>query len=387
VTYSAAQLVGNDTDVDNPNSALSIASVTSGPGGTAVLNIDGTVTFTPAANFNGAATFSYTVTDGTNESAPATVTVNVAPANDAPVAVADTLSATEDTAVTYSAAQLVGNDTDVDNPNSALSIASVTSGPGGTAVLNIDGMVTFTPAANFNGAATFSYTVTDGTNESAPATVTVNVAPANDAPVAVADTLSATEDTAVTYSAAQLVGNDTDVDNPNSALSIASVTSGPGGTAVLNIDGTVTFTPAANFNGAATFSYTVTDGTNESAPATVTVNVAPANDAPVAVADTLSATEDTAVTYSAAQLVGNDTDVDNPNSALSIASVTSGPGGTAVLNIDGTATFTPAANFNGAATFSYTVTDGTNESAPATVTVNVAPANDAPVAVADTLSA
>jgi Ca2+-binding RTX toxin-like protein len=106
------------------------------------------------------------------------------------------------------------------------------------------------------------------------------------APVAVADTLSATEDTPLTYTAAELLGNDTDVEN--SALSIASVTSGTGGTAVLNVDGTVTFTPAANFNGAANFTYTISDGSVTSAPATVTVNVAP-DAVPTAQAGTLVA--------------------------------------------------------------------------------------------------
>ena len=56
--------------------------------------------------------------------------------NDAPVAVADRLVATEDTAVTYTAAELLGNDTDVDRSTSALTIAWVTSGVAGTAVLN-----------------------------------------------------------------------------------------------------------------------------------------------------------------------------------------------------------------------------------------------------------
>ncbi|MCQ4349136.1 cadherin-like domain-containing protein [Pseudomonas stutzeri] len=69
--------------------------------------------------------------------------------------------------------------------------------------------------------------------------------------------LAATEDTPVTFAAADLLGNDSDVDGDT--LSIASVTSGTGGTAVLNADGTVTFTPDADFNGVATFSYTVTD--------------------------------------------------------------------------------------------------------------------------------
>jgi hypothetical protein len=99
-------------------------------GGTAVLNADGTVTFTPDANFNGTASFTYTVSDGTTTSPPATVTVNVAPApvNHAPVANADTLAATENTPVTYTAAQLLDNDSDSDSDT--LTIASVTSGGG-----------------------------------------------------------------------------------------------------------------------------------------------------------------------------------------------------------------------------------------------------------------
>ena len=193
--------------------------------------------------------FGYSVSDGT-VAVSAGTTITVAAVNDAPVAVADSLLATEDTPVTYTAAQLIGNDTDVDS--ALLTIASVTSGAGGTAVLNANGTVTFTPNANFNGAADFSYTTTDGSLTSNTATVTVTVAAVNDAPVAVADSLSATEDSPVTYTAAQLLGNDTDVDS--ALLTIASVTSGAGGTAVLNANGTVTFTPNANFNGAAGFS-------------------------------------------------------------------------------------------------------------------------------------
>ncbi|MDO9215498.1 MAG: tandem-95 repeat protein, partial [Methylococcales bacterium] len=379
ITYTAIQLLGNDTDVDgNP---LTIGSVTNGINGTVVLNGDGSVTFTPAPNFNGVADFSYQATDGNLLSNPATVTVNVAAINDAPIAVADTLTATEDTPITYTAAQLLVNDSDAEND--VFSILTVTSGTNGIAVLNADGSITFTPDANFNGIATFSYQLTDGILISAPATVTVTVEPVNDAPVAVANTLAANEDTAITYLASDLLGNDTDIDgNP---LTIASVTSGTNGTAVLNANGTVTFTPAANFNGAATFSYQATDGTANSNSATVTVNVAAVNDAPVAIADTLDASEDTVIIYTAAQLLGNDTDVDgNP---LTIAGVVSGSNGTAVLNPDGTVTFTPDANFNGVATFSYQATDGILTSSPAQVTVNVAAVNDAPVANPETMNA
>ena len=381
----SGNVLNNDTDGNGD--ALSVAPVTqTNAYGTLVIAANGDYTFTLndageaaaialpqgqtlAVNFAGA----YQATDGTNLSNPADITITITGANDVPVANPDTLAATEDTPITYTAAQLLGNDTDADH--NTLTIASVTSGPGGTAVLNPDGTVTFTPNANFNGQANFSYTATDGAATSNSATVTVNVAPVNDAPVANPDTLTATEETPITYTAAQLLGNDTDADG--NILTIASVTSGAGGTAVLNPDGTVTFTPNVSFNGAASFSYVANDGTVNSNSATVTVNVAPVNDAPVANPDTLAATEDTPITYTAAQLLGNDTDAEH--NTLTIASVTSGAGGTAVLNPDGTVTFTPNANFNGAASFSYMANDGTVNSNSATVTVNVAPVNDAAV--------
>ena len=134
-----------------------------------MLNGNGTVTFTPNGQLQrrGELQLHRRATAPATSDA-ATVTVNVAAVNDAPVAVADTLAATEDTPVTYTAAQLLGNDTDVDSANAALSIASVTSGAGGTAVLNGDGTVTFTPNANFNGAASFTYTVDATARRPAP---------------------------------------------------------------------------------------------------------------------------------------------------------------------------------------------------------------------------
>ena len=44
-------------------------------------------------------------------------------------------------------------------------------------------------------------------------------------------------------------------------------------------------------------------------------------------------------------------------------------------------TYTPAANYNGPDSFTFTVNDGTVDSAAATVSITVTPVNDAPVAV------
>ena len=378
-TFTAAQLLGNDSDVEGD--ALTIASVSAASGGTATLNPDGTVSFAPNPNFNGTATFNYTASDGAASSAVTPVRILVAPVNDAPVALPDIVAAVEDTPITYTAAQLLGNDTDVDADT--LRIASVLSGSGGTATLNANGTVSFTPNANFNGPADFTYFATDGALTSPAASVTVNVAAVNDAPVALPDVLSAVEDTPITFPAALFLVNDVDVEG--SALRIASVTSGPGGVAVLNGDGSVSFAPAPNFNGLASFTYTVSDGSAVSAGVRVSVNVQPVNDAPVATADTLNAVEDTAILFTAAQLLSNDSDVDGD--ALTIVSVTSGAGGSAALNADGTVSFTPLLNFNGPAGFSYVASDGLLTTAATSVTVNVAPVNDAPVALPDALTA
>ena len=113
------------------------------------------------------ATDSFTVfsTDG---SASITIVITVTGTNDVPVLNSDTVQATEDATITFTAAQLLGNDTDVDGDT--LTIVAVTSGVGGTAVLNPDGWATFTPAANFSGEATFTYSVSDGTTTSQPTT-------------------------------------------------------------------------------------------------------------------------------------------------------------------------------------------------------------------------
>src|SRR5205823_6189335 len=123
----------------------------------------------------------------------------------------------------------------------------------------------------------------------------------NDAPVAVNDSASTTEDTAVDI---VVVANDTDVDNPNGDLRVAagSVSNVHGGAASVLADGrTVRFTPAANANDGNTpggfgFSYLVTDGSlSSTTPTPRSSALSAVNDAPVAVNDSASTTEDTAV--------------------------------------------------------------------------------------------
>ncbi|EKO3843336.1 tandem-95 repeat protein, partial [Vibrio harveyi] len=364
-TAVTIDVLANDSDPENDTLTITAASVPAEQG--TVTIVDGKLVFTPAENFNGDATISYTISDG-QLTDDATVAVTVNPVNDAPVAVNDTVATDEDTAVTI---DVLTNDSDLENDQLTITNASVPAEQG--TVMIVDGKLVFTPAENFNGDATISYTISDG-QLTDDATVAVTVNPVNDAPVAVDDTVATDEDTAVTI---DVLANDRDPENDQLTITNASVPAEQG--TVTIVDGKLVFTPAENFNGDATISYTISDGqlTND---ATVAVTVNPVNDAPVAVNDAVSTDEDTAVTI---DVLANDSDPENDTLTITAASVPAEQG--TVTIVDGKLVFTPAENFNGDATISYTISDG-QLTDDATVAVTVNPVNDAPVAVDDTVT-
>ena len=104
---------------------------------------------------------------------------------------------------------MIANYTDVDSGD-ILSLTTVSTSGTGTVSINSDGVsVDYTPSADFNGTEVITYTVSDGT-DTATGTLTVTVTPVNDAPVAIADTATVSEDTATT--SIEVIANDTDVD-------------------------------------------------------------------------------------------------------------------------------------------------------------------------------
>ncbi|WP_159066163.1 tandem-95 repeat protein [Vibrio harveyi] len=364
-TAVTIDVLANDSDPENDTLTITAASVPTEQGTVAI--VDGKLVFTPAENFNGDATISYTISDG-QLTDDATVAVTVNPVNDAPVAVNDAVSTDEDTAVTI---DVLTNDSDLENDQLTITNASVPAEQGTVTI--VDGKLVFTPAENFNGDATISYTISDGQLTDG-ATVAVTVNPVNDAPVAVNDTVSTDEDTAVTI---DVLANDSDPENDTLTITAASVPAEQGTVAI--VDGKLVFTPAENFNGDATISYTISDG-QLTDDATVAVTVNPVNDAPVAVNDAVSTDEDTAVTI---DVLANDSDPENDTLTITAASVPAEQGTVAI--VDGKLVFTPAENFNGDATISYTISDG-QLTDDATVAVTVNPVNDAPVAVDDTVT-
>jgi large repetitive protein len=367
---AVGDLLGNDTDADGDG--LHIAAVQAAVHG-AVSLVSGTITFVPAADYSGPASFEYVVSDGT-ANATATVAIAVAAVNDVPVAGADLIAVGEDEAASFPVAAFLGNDADADRD--ALSVVAVRGAVHGAVALD-SGVITFTPPPDFFGVASFEYVLSDGAATSV-GSVAVSVTAVNDAPVALGDAATTAEDTLLVLPAAALLGNDRDIDGD--ALVLVGAGNAVGG-AVALVDGAVTFTPAADFHGTAGFEYAISDGAVQ-VSAAVAVEVTPVNDAPVAVADQAATDEDTAVAIAVAALLGNDHDVDSD--ALAVTAVGNPVGGTVALAGD-IITFTPAPDFHGAASFDAQISDGAASSS-STVAVAVAPVNDAPVAAADSAS-
>jgi VCBS repeat-containing protein len=160
-------------DIDPDNDILTITETSQPENGTAQLEADGTVTYTPDADYNGTDSFNYTVSDGLSSSS-AVVTITVAAVNDTPVAQDDYADTTGGTSVTI---DVLANDSDVDGDS--LIVKSVSQGNNGTVEIESDTRITYTPAPGFSGTDVFTYTATDDAGESATATVTVDIASNN----------------------------------------------------------------------------------------------------------------------------------------------------------------------------------------------------------------
>jgi hypothetical protein len=380
-----------------------------------VIAANGTLVFTPTPDFFGAATLTILANDlgSSGEGSPLTATetidINVVAANDAPSATDDLLTnvAEDSGARMIPIGTLTANDNlgPTNESGQSFSFVSVSNPVGGTVSLSGSNVI-FTPIANYNGTAGFDYSVQDdGTTNGAPdpksatARASFTVTEVNDPVAATDDNLSSVaEDSGNrTIPFASLTGNDSagPTNEGGQTLSIASVSNVVGGS--INIVGTdLIFSPAANFQGVASFDYLVQDdGTTngvadpKSDSGHVAFTITEVNDAPTANDDSLSSvSEDSgARNIPFATLTGNDSAGPTAElvQLLTVAAVSNPVGGT--VSIVGTdVLFTPPANFNGAASFDYVVQDNgtTNGSADfktATghVTFTINSVNDQPI--------
>jgi len=260
-----------DNDFDPDGDPLTVTAITSITGGTAA--IDGSeVVVTAGPGSAPRAVFTYQVSDGRGGTATATAeiafhtTVNVAP---------EIVSATLGPVVedTVGRGAIIATDANGDALSYALKAGA---GPSKGAVeIAADGTFAYRPAANLNGAESFTITVTDSHGASTQRVFSFDIAPVNDAPVAQDDTgWSLTAGTTLTLPQTAILANDTDVDGDT--LSVQRVSNAIGGTATLNSAGQIVFTASATATGAASFDYTVSDGNGLTDTATVALTVNPA---------------------------------------------------------------------------------------------------------------
>jgi len=207
----------------------------------------------------------------------------------------------------------------------------------------------YQPDPDFNGSDSFTFKANDGARDSNTSTVTITTTEVNDTPSATDDSKNTDEDTNLEFSASELTGNDS-AGPANENVQVLTVTSVSGtadthGTVSLS-SGTVTYSPEANYNGTASFTYDVCDnGTTNGAPdskcttGTVNVSVNSVNDAP-----TLNViANQTVYVGSTLSLTAVGSDLDLPPQTLTYSLTGSVPAGASINPSTGAFSWTPTA--------------------------------------------
>ncbi|GIE97951.1 Ig-like domain-containing protein [Paractinoplanes rishiriensis] len=363
-TSVAVPVRDNDSDPEDQRTDLRISIVTPPGHGTAVVEADQTVTYTPAAGWAGPDSLTYRVDDqhGGTDLGTATVTTANAP----PVALDDSINTPPNTPVTL---DVLDNDTD---PNGdPLTITAVTQPPVTDGAAAIAGnQVAFTPDPVFAGTTTFTYTIDDGSGGTATATVSVDVA--NAVPTAADDVLAAPYAPGVPV-LVPVLANDRDPNNDLLTITaVGPVT--PGTVTAAAVAGGIEVTAPAGFSGPATFGYDISDGHGGTSSAQVTVAVGNAGPSAAAYLES--------IVFGGTLTLDVIADATDPNNdTLRVAGVSAAAHGTAVRNAGGGITYTPDPAWSGTDSFGYTIDDGNGGTATATITVTVA--NGVAVARAD----
>ena len=397
------EVLPNDSDSDSNNSTLTAQLVSAMPAADGSVALDPTNTFfeytLPATLPQNPKNVSFTYRPVDNEGQVGNVTtVQIAipgqPPENPPVAVNDSFSTNEDVVLN---GDVSTNDSDPEGINTVtFSVSADPSVSLGSVVMSTDGSFVFTPVDNANGSTSFEYTAFDGTF-SDTATVDITVNPVNDAPVAVNDTaVAGASNDAANPLIIDVLNNDSDIDSSNLTVELASGLSGGASDGTLTLNATNdAFTyavpnPLPATSRSTSFTYRARDDQGDTSQVvTVTISI-PAlvvvGGPPVAADDAFTLDEDTVLNGDVRVDNGNGPDVDPDGLNTVTFSLNASPPaseGDLSFNNDGTFTFTPAANFNGTSSFTYSAFDGTtSDTASVSLTINAV--NDPPVAVAET---
>ena len=377
-------MLKNDTDANGDT--LTAALNANVAHGTLALSANGSFIYMPNAGYTGPDTFTYHASDGTASSNVATVTITVDVVNHAPTAVNDAFNVNEDSSA--NSFNVLANDTDPDAGDTKTVTATGATNHGGTVSIvgaGANNTLSYTPAAGYVGSEAFTYTMRDTAGLTSTATVTVTVASVNHAPTAVNDAFNVNQDSSA--NSFNVLANDTDTDAGDTKSITATGATNHGGTVSIvgaGANNTLSYTPAAAYVGSETFTYTMRDTAGLTSTATVTVTVASVNHAPTAVNDPFTVNQDTSA--NSFNVLANDTDPDTGDTKTITATGATNHGGTVSIvgaGANNTLSYTPAAGYVGAETFTYTMRDTAGLTSTATVTVTVASVNHAPIAVND----
>jgi len=374
--------------------------------GVASLDVEGKITYSAIGKFDSLAvgetaqeSFNYVVSDGHAGSDEGRVDVTITGVNDAPIARPDQIALSQNQARTFNP---LTNDSDPDHAD-AIKIVGVSGQPSNQGLVTIgnDGQtLTYTAANRFNSlpsgqttTETFTYTVEDKAGAQSQAQVNVTIVGENDKPVVTNDTITLSEDQALSFKPSD---NDTDPDQGES-VRISAVTQPVRslGEATVNQAGEVTYSAIGKFDSLAqgqtaqeSITYTAVDNHGGSSTGTVAVTITGVNDAPMAVDDTITVDEDAPFLFNPS---GNDPDVDQGDRVNTVS--VNNPGGNRGIAslVNGQVQYNPNGAFEdlpvGAEAteiFTYEVADGLNAKDQGRVNVTIKGANDAPVAYADT---
>lgn len=374
-------IIANDLDPDGGSVTVSTLP-SSGPSqGVVTAGSGGGFTYVPTTNYVGLDSFDYEITDGTN-TVSGTVGIVVLNTNSPPLAGNDSYTTPSNTTLNVPYQGLLINDSDPDG-NQPLSIVVETMPNQGSLALTPGGGFTYTPniaICSSDSDDTFTYRAYDGALYSNLATVTIHIHCTNQSPVATGEAYSIAKDVQLAISAPGILANDFDPDGNSLSVIITSQPS-LGAFAPSSNGGFYYTSPTA---GSDSFTYKVTDGAKESAAVTTNITVTPTNVKPLASGDTFQALENTALNVGTPGVLVNDFDPEgHPLTTLLVTQPTEGH---VHMYTDGTFSYTPTASGPTLDSFTYKVNDGDLDSDPATVEINIAVSNAAPIANDDAYS-
>jgi hypothetical protein len=410
---NGGNVASNDTSNTGDVLQYSVVSGKSVASGSLVFNSNGSYTYTPNTNFSGSDSFTYQVSDADGNTSTATVSITILPAVDLS-AVSQTETSNEDVIFTSTVSQ--GNNTTSGGTLTYTLISGPTNGVLTSPIEVNTGNYGYTPNANYNGVDSFQYLVTDTeSNESSVQTVTINLVAQDDIPQGTDSVVITNEDSAYTFTVDDFGFSDVDGDTLQTVridtlpLAGTLILDGVPVIAPLLISVTdiladdLIFSPAMNAYGSpyGSFTFTVQDsnGTFDDVANTLTVNVTSVNDAPNSADKTITLDEDNSHTLLVSDFTYSDLEGDGFTSVridtlptagqltLSGLAVTTNQMVSVVSIAAGELVFTPVANANGVgySNFTFSVQDsvGALDTSPNTITLDVTPVVDVPVAEND----